>query len=270
MLVLETDEPHPDTQAERGSFGAILDDLFREAGAEHSPPLGIETEMHYVVEDGSENTGHVPTADEIPMNTSAILLTGSMYDAHGDDEWILKLVKLLQQLWRERPHLKFSGVCFGHQILCRMLGGKVEPHPGKDWELAHTPIPLTEVGKRLFRTDEPTIHLHQMHQDHVTVVPSTNTTLLLKPDNKVYIWGQTEHTTVQGIYIRDRLFTSQGHLGFDEKIVKRQVDLRIENGGIHNTKFAEERKETAELEHDGIVVAAAILRFFHGEDHEVC
>lgn len=269
MLILETDEPHPDTLATRGRFGDILGNLFTKAGREHDPPLGIECDMHYVVEDGSENAGHVPTIEEISEDTTAILITGSMFDAHGDDEWILKLVKLLQDLWRERPQMRFSGICFGHQLLCRMLGSTVEPHPDKDWELAHTKIELTEIGRRLFRAEEPSLHLHQMHQDHVTTAPSAETTDLLDLKDDIHIWGRTEHTFVQGVYLRDKLFTSQGHLGFDEKMVRRQVDMRTENGGIKDSAFAEKRKKTAELEHDGLIVAAAILRLFHGEDHEI-
>ncbi|KAK5268799.1 hypothetical protein LTR96_005583 [Exophiala xenobiotica] len=269
MLVLETDEPHPSTKAAHGSFGAIFDDLFNDAGAKHTPPLKVETAMHYVVEDGSDNAGHVPDADEIPDDTRAILITGSMYDAHGNDEWILKLLKLLQQLWKERPALRFSGVCFGHQILCRMLGATVDPHPGKAWELAHTKINLTNVGKELCGTEKPTIRLHQMHQDHVTTLPSSTTTELLRPQDEVRVWGETDHTDIQGVYLQDRLFTSQGHLGFDEKMVKRQVDMRVESGGIKDGRFAEERKETAKLEHDGAVVATAILRLFHGEDRNI-
>ncbi|KEF63117.1 uncharacterized protein A1O9_01093 [Exophiala aquamarina CBS 119918] len=269
MLILETDEPHPNTMATKGSFGEILDNLFTEAGIKHDPPLGIETDMHYVVEDGTENAGHVPTIEEIPGDTTAVLVTGSMYDAHGNDEWILKLVKLLQDLWQQRPQMRFSGVCFGHQLLCRMLGGKVGPHPENDWELAHTKIELTEIGRRLFCVEEPSIHLHQMHQDHVSDAPSAKYTDLLGLRDDVHIWGRTDHTFVQGVYLRDKLFTTQGHLGFDEKMVHRQVDMRKANGGIKDSDFAEERKKTAVLEHDGIVVASAILRFFHGEDHEI-
>ncbi|KIW20842.1 hypothetical protein PV08_01420 [Exophiala spinifera] len=269
MFVLETDQPHPDTKADRGSFGNILDDLFNDAGSQHTPPLRVETDMHYVVEDPPKHRGHVPTADEIPPETRAILITGSMYDAHGDDPWILKLLDLLRQLWHERPSLRFSGVCFGHQILCRMLGAQVQPHPNGDWELAHTELELTELGKQLFRTDQPTIQLHQMHQDQVATVPSAESTDLLGPEDKVHVWATTDHTRIQGLYLRDRLFTSQGHLGFDEDTVRREVDMRVDNGGIKNSTFAEQRKETAELKHDGILVAGAVLRFFHGEDRDI-
>lgn len=268
MLVLETDATHPETQERRGSFGAVFHQLFDQAGAAHDPPLGVETDMHYVVEDGPD-PGHVPTPSEIPADTRAIIISGSMYDAHGSDAWILKLVDLLRQLWLTRPEMRFSGVCFGHQILCRMLGASVEPTSTGRWELAHTRMKLTDVGQYLFRTDSPTIHLHQMHQDQVTTVPSHHTTKLLSPDDEVRVWASTDHTPVQGIYLRDRLFTSQGHLGFDEQMVHRQIEMRQESGGIKDDAHALEAKETAALIHDGVLVAAAVLRLFHGEDKDL-
>jgi GMP synthase-like glutamine amidotransferase len=213
----------------------------------------------------------VPKADEISTDITAILITGSMYDAHGNDAWIVALKDLITELWRTRPDIKWSGVCFGHQLLARTLGSTVEPTPGQAWELAHTELALTAVGQKLFQTDAPTIDVHQMHQDHVTAVPSTETTSLLHPGQKVHVWASTAHTPIQGLYIRDRLFTSQGHLGFDAAMVRRQVELRIESGAITEKDRAavEYADETAHLEHDGEVVAAAIIRFFHGEDHDV-
>jgi GMP synthase-like glutamine amidotransferase len=268
MLVLETDTPHPETQQRRGNFGHVFKQLFEQAGDAHDPPLGVETDMHYVVETGND-PGHVPTIEEIPEDVRAIIISGSMYDAHGNDEWILKLMHLLQELWKTRPAMRFSGVCFGHQILCRMLGSSVEPTSSGEWELAHTPLQLTELGQQLFRTKDDTIHLHQMHQDQVTTVPSHKTTSLLSKDDHVRVWASTEHTQIQGTYLQDRLFTSQGHLGFDEKMVHRQIEMRQESGGIKDDKHALEAKETAALVHDGVLVAAAILRLFHGEDKDL-
>jgi GMP synthase-like glutamine amidotransferase len=93
MLVLETDEPHPDTQMERGSFGDILNQLLVEAGEAHSPKLAIETAMQYIVE---PEGGQIPEKEEITDDIHAILITGSEWDAHGDDEWIHKLMDLIR------------------------------------------------------------------------------------------------------------------------------------------------------------------------------
>ncbi|ETN36303.1 uncharacterized protein HMPREF1541_08580 [Cyphellophora europaea CBS 101466] len=271
MLVLETDEPHPETRDRKGSFGDIFHNLFNEAGHTHDPPLKITTSMHYVVDDPANNHhGHVPKLSDIPVSTRAILLTGSMYDAHSSEPWVLQLLDLLTQLWQSRPAMKFSGVCFGHQLLSRMLGARVEPHPSGKWELAHTAMELAPVGRKLFRTDKPRLALHQMHQDQVTSVPTPERSAgLLSPDQKVHVWASSGHTEVQGLYMRERLFTSQGHLGFDEEMVRRQIDMRVESGGIGDAKAAEEGKEAAHLKHDGLVVAAAIVRFFHGDDVDV-
>ncbi|KEQ90945.1 hypothetical protein AUEXF2481DRAFT_70678 [Aureobasidium subglaciale EXF-2481] len=265
MLVLETDEPHPDTIEEKGTFGEVFDRLFKTAGDNHDPPLGIETAMKFVVE---SKGGRVPSVDELD-DVHAILITGSMFDAHGDDEWIQKLIKLLQDLWVHRPDIRFSGVCFGHQVLCRMLGAKVDTVPGGDWELSHTHIDLSDIGQKLFRTKDSQLRLHQMHQDHVVEPPSSKTTDLLKEDQKVHVWGSSEHTAVQGIYVKDRLFTSQGHLGFDEDMVKRQINMRIESGSLKDLDHADAAKETADMEHDGEAVAGSILRLFHGEDNDI-
>jgi GMP synthase-like glutamine amidotransferase len=270
MLVLETDEPHPETREKKGSFGDIFAQLFTDAGKEHTPPLAVKTDMRYIVDDpDNDHHGHVPRASEIGKDVTAILITGSLYDAHGDNKWILKLMELLEALWKERPDMKFSGVCFGHQILARTLGANVEPTSGGDWELAHTEMYLTPVGQRLFRTNSRTLSLHQMHQDQVTTVPSSSTTSLLSEKDKVDVWAESKHTKIQGLYIQERLFTSQGHLGFDEEMVHKQIETRVESGGIENEKRAKEAKETAHMKHDGNVVAGAILRFFHGDDKQI-
>lgn len=273
MLVLETDEPHPDTVREKGSFGEILDRFFTQAGQEHDPPLGVETDMHFVVDDAANgHEGHVPSVREIPTDTTAILITGSLYDAHGSDPWILSLRDLIHDLWSTRPQIKFAGICFGHQLLASVLSATVEPTPGDTWELAHTALGLSDVGRKLFKTADDSIDVHQMHQDRVSTVPSAATTHLLAPEQKVHVWASTAHTPIQGLYVRDRLFTSQGHLGFDEQMVRRQVELRLQSGAIRREKHDEQvqyAEETAHLEHDGAVVAAAILRFFWGDDHDV-
>lgn len=94
MLVLETDQGDSQTQENRGTFAQRFDEVFKNAGDAHDPPLGIHTIMRFIVE---EEGGKVPTMDEIDeMGIHCILITGSMYDANGDNEWISKLVKLLQ------------------------------------------------------------------------------------------------------------------------------------------------------------------------------
>ncbi|KAF3040048.1 hypothetical protein E8E12_001506 [Didymella heteroderae] len=262
MLVLETDETHPDTQREIGGFGEVFNNLFVKAGDDHDPPLGIETMMQYIVE---PEGGEVPGPNDIPEDLHAILITGSKWDAHGDDEWIHKLIDFIKYIWTHRPDIKFTGICFGHQILCRALGSTVEPEPNGEWELSYTELELSEVGQKLFRTRDSKIRLHQMHLDHVVNAPSPETTDLLDKGTKVHVWGGSDHTEVQGVYIQKRLFTSQGHMEFNERYVKRQLEMRVDAGSVEKND-ADEAAERADWMHDGLVMAKAVLRFFHGDD----
>lgn len=91
MMVLETDEPHPKSKERRGTYGEILKRHFESAGADHDPPLGVQTDTRFVVTDKG---GKLPTYDEFD-DFHAVLITGSMYDAHGSNEWITQLVELL-------------------------------------------------------------------------------------------------------------------------------------------------------------------------------
>jgi GMP synthase-like glutamine amidotransferase len=166
--------------------------------------------------------------------------------------------------------MHFSGVCFGHQLLCRLLGAKIASAPSTDWELGHTKLTLNTVGQKLFRTENPEIYLHQMHQDYVISPPTPESSNgLLAPGTRVEVWGHSEHTKVQGVYIKGRMFTTQAHLAFDEGMVRRQIEMRVKKGSIEDREHADRAAETGELEHDGDVVAAALLRFFHGEDEGV-
>lgn len=106
-----------------------------------------------------------------------------------------------------------------------------------------------------------------MHQDQVKAPPTHETANgLLSDDMKVECWGKSSHTEVQGLYIRNKLFSSQAHLAFDEDMVKRQIQMREESGGIKDKEHADRARETAHLEHDGRAVAKAIIRLFSFDD----
>ena len=66
--------------------------------------------------------------------------------------WINKLVSFTATVL-QAPHIKIIGVCFGHQIIGRVLGVEVGLNK-MGWETAVLPINLTPSGKALFRKDK--------------------------------------------------------------------------------------------------------------------
>lgn len=183
---------------------------------------------------------------------------------------IKKEILTAPDLWLSKPNFHFTGVCFGHQLLSRLLGGTVAPAPSGDWELGHCRIDITPTGQQLFRTRANHIHLHQMHQDQVTSPPTHDSAAgLLSEDAKIACWGSSPHTPIQGLYIPNRLFSTQAHLAFDEDMVKRQIQMRVEKGSITDIEHADRAAETADLEHDGVRVAGAVLRLFVYDDDRI-
>lgn len=109
-----------------------------------------------------------------------------------------------------------------------------------------------------------------MHQDRVESPPHhTTANGLLHKEDEVHVWGRSKDCEIQGLYIPKRIFTSQGHLGYDEAMVRKNIEFRQEKGLVE-TEHAEDAKEKAEMEHDGEVVTAAILKFFVGGDDVKC
>ena len=69
------------------------------------------------------------------------------HTAYHNDQWILDLVEYTKQAYNEQKRI--IGVCFGHQILARALGARVEGND-KGWEVSACDFDLTADGSRLF------------------------------------------------------------------------------------------------------------------------
>lgn len=53
----------------------------------------VETIMKFVVE---PEGGRIPSIEDVD-DIHAVVLSGSKHDAHGDDEWIVKLIAFIQR-----------------------------------------------------------------------------------------------------------------------------------------------------------------------------
>lgn len=105
--------------------------------------------------------------DEFPERADlcdAWLLTGSPASAVDDAPWQKALSAFLQDVIHVQPVI---GICYGHQHLHRMLGGKVEERP--EWGVGIHSYEVHESPEWLEEKETGgTFHLVALHHDQVT------------------------------------------------------------------------------------------------------
>lgn len=88
-----------------------------------------------------------------------------------------------------------------------------------------------------------------MHRDIVYDYPSTVEKL-----------GSSQACDVQGMYIKDKLLTVQGHPEFTGEIVAELLESRHDKGIFDDAMF-DEGMGRVQMQHDGVAVGVAFLRF---------
>jgi GMP synthase (glutamine-hydrolysing) len=144
-----------------------------------------------------------------------VLMTGSPRSVLDGDPWMDAAAAYLIEAGRTRPVL---GVCFGHQLLARALGGRVDRNPlGR--EAGTREVRLTEAGTRdpLFRGVPRTLTVQQTHEDHVPKLPPGATLL-----------AENDFSPVQAFAVGDALRCVQFHPEMDAERSLLLAELRRE------------------------------------------
>jgi GMP synthase (glutamine-hydrolysing) len=142
----------------------------------------------------------------------AVLISGSPRDAFAEDEWTVKTMGVVERvLGRGVPVL---GVCFGHQLLARMAGARVDRNP-RGWEVGECVVRSTGEQSPLNLPAEARVL--QSHQDSVFDVPVGGRLL-----------AANEHTAVQAAQWGERVYGVQFHPEFTGEILRKLWTTRRE------------------------------------------
>lgn len=119
------------------------------------------------------------------------LITGSRHGVYDDLPWIPTLEQFLRDAYAAK--IPIVGICFGHQILARALGGKVEKFGG-GWS----------VGHQVYDWQGEPVAMNAWHQDQVVEIPKDATVL-----------ASNDFCKYAALAYGDRAFSVQTHPEFE-------------------------------------------------------
>jgi GMP synthase-like glutamine amidotransferase len=185
----------------------------------------------------------------LPQNVNeckAWIIGGSPASAYDHDKWILDLEKFTLLCHENKK--KVLGICFGHQLIAKAIGGKVE-NSDKGWGVG---VREFSISPKVTWMEEPkleTCSLLFSHQDQVLELPKEATIL-----------GQDDFCKIQMYSVGEHIFSIQGHPEFTIDYAKERYDSRKDK--ITSTVY-EKAISSLSVPTDEVVIGQWIANFFN-------
>ncbi|MBT3213364.1 MAG: C26 family cysteine hydrolase domain-containing family [Deltaproteobacteria bacterium] len=194
--ILQCDATNENFRDEHGDYPGMFISLFQ----------SIDPALEFTVFD--VRLGQYP---QTPQECDAYLITGSRFSVYDDEAWIHKLEKFVVELHSEKHPL--LGICFGHQMIARALGGKTEK-AAQGWGVGVQSYRKTKTKSWLNPALE-NFSLLAVHQDQVTELPEG-----------AELIAESEFCPNAAFMIDDHILTFQAHPEFEKAYSKVLLVLR--------------------------------------------
>ena len=184
--------------------------------------------------------------DQLPDNPSqfdAYLITGGKYSVYDDYEWQMQLFEFIRELYSK--YIPLLGICYGHQAIAHVLGGKVE-RSTKGWGVGIVSIDVVNSPHWLVPSQK-SVSLLSMHQDQVVRLPQDATQFM-----------KSDHCEHSGFYVKNRVLGIQQHPDFTKELCR---DLIIKRKELIGWRYQSALGSLAG-DHEGEKVSQWIANFF--------
>jgi len=166
------------------------------------------------------------------------------YSATGNYEWMPFVLELIQEAYKR--HLPTFGSCWGHQLIARALGGRVE-HDAERAEMGCHHVELTAYGRTdtLFKDFPSSFMANMGHHDRVVSLPESAVELAFNSSqpNEAFrirdrpMYGTQFHSELDAHRERERL------IRYREYYLKQLPSEEVFQNVLHGLR------ETTEVDH---------------------
>lgn len=181
--------------------------------------------------------GHLPAG---PHEADGWMTTGSRHSVNEDEAWIRDLEAFVREA--AAAEVPFIGICFGHQLIARALGGSVVKSD-RGWGVGVKEVQVTEdLGWG------ESYRVVTSHEDQVQTLP---------PGGEVLGWN--EHCPVSVMAVGSTMLGIQGHPEFEPSYSAALMESR--RGHIIPEETVEAGMRTLDEAPDGDLLANWIVEF---------
>lgn len=151
------------------------------------------------------------------------VITGSHYSVNENKTWMLQLEEFIRKI-KATNTIRLLGICFGHQIIAKALGGLVARNPnGKMiWGCEKVTVKKEFSLKNYYRQTSLNscgFYINETHEDQVLELPPSKT-------SHCKVMGSCQHCPYEIIAYGDHILTLQGHpetTAFRMKVIKSLI-----------------------------------------------
>ena len=194
--ILVCDHINEKLQEQFISYPRMFDSLFSQIDGD------FEVSYYFVID------------NQFPENISecdAYMTSGSQFGANDDLPWIKNLIKFIQDLYHANKC--FIGICFGHQLIAKALGGKVDKS-NKGWGVGVHSSQI--INKPAWMTEGiDNVDLIVSHQDQISQLPD---------DSKIL--SRNDFCPFSMIQVGDSFIGLQGHPEFTHQYSDCLMEIR--------------------------------------------
>ena len=230
--ILQCDDVADELQAEFCNYPAMFEAMLGEA----APHFQFVT--YRVV------SGEFPDSID---GCDGYITTGSRYGVNDDSPWVDELEKFVADL--DRAEKKFVGICFGHQMLAKALGGKVI-QSDRGWAVGISSNQIN-VRKDWMNPDQEKLNLVVSHHDQVSQLPQ-----------KIEVLASSDFCPYYMLQYGNHMMSVQGHPEFSKAYSSALMDKRA---NLIPAPRIREGKESLEDEAHDVLMMRWIANFLNDD-----